>query len=61
MYNAGRQYGLGTSRQRSIRDRTKAVMERYANNIDSYFRRRGIDVYGSIPVSRSRYMGLNNG
>jgi len=36
-------------------------MERYANNIDSYFRRRGIDVYGSIPVSRSRYMGLNNG
>lgn len=37
MYNAGRQYGLGTDRQRSIRDRTKSIMERYGIRIDSYF------------------------
>lgn len=61
MYNAGRQYGLGTDRQRSIRDRTKSIMERYAARIDSYFSKRGIDIYGDKPVSRRIYMGNNNG
>lgn len=61
MYNAGRQYGLGTDRQRNIRDRTRLIMERYAARIDNYFSKRGIDVYGNKPVSRRIYMGNNNG
>ena len=61
MYNAGRQYGLGTERQRSIRDRTRAIMERYGERINSYFAKRGIDVYGNRPLSRRMYMGNNNG
>ena len=61
MYNAGRQYGLGTDRQRNIRDRTMSIMERYAARIDNYFSKRGIDVYGNKPVSRRIYMGNNNG
>nr|DAD69761.1 MAG TPA: Protein of unknown function (DUF3826) [Siphoviridae sp. ctoD91]DAL46717.1 MAG TPA_asm: Protein of unknown function (DUF3826) [Bacteriophage sp.] len=61
MYNAGRQYGLGTDRQRNIRDRTRSIMERYAARIDNYFSKRGIDVYGNKPVSRRIYMGNNNG
>ena len=61
MYNAGRQYGLGTDRQRSIRDRTKSIMERYGIRIDSYFSKRGVDVYGNKPISRRVYMGNNNG
>jgi hypothetical protein len=61
MYNAGRQYGLGTDRQRNIRDRTRSIMERYAARIDKYFSKRGIDVYGNKPVSRRIYMGNNNG
>lgn len=61
MYNAGMQYGLGTDRQRNIRDRTRSIMERYAARIDNYFSKRGIDVYGNKPVSRRIYMGNNNG
>jgi len=61
MYNAGRQYGIGTERQRSIRNRTKSIMGRYEARIDSYFSKRGIDVYGDKPISRRVYMGNNNG
>lgn len=61
MYNAGRQYGLGTERQRAIRDRTRGIIGRYGQNIDRYFSSRGIDIYGDRPVSRSRYMGNSNG
>ena len=61
MYNAGRQYGLGSARQRNIRDRTKSIMGRYAEKIDSYFSKRGVDVYGNKPISRRVYMGNNNG
>lgn len=52
MYNAGRQYGLGSARQRNIRDRTKSIMGRYAEKIDSSFSKRGVDVYGNKPISR---------
>ena len=61
MYNAGRQYGLGSARQRNIRDRTKSIMGRYAEKIDSYFSKRGVDDYGNKPISRRVYMGNNNG
>lgn len=61
MYNAGRQYGIGTTRQRAVRDRTRGVMGRYGQNIDRYFSNRGIDIYGDRPVSRRIYMGLSNG
>lgn len=61
MYNAGRQYGLGSARQRNIRDRIKSTMQRYGNRIDGYFSKRGTSIYGNIPVSRRVYMGLNNG
>jgi len=61
MYNAGRQYGLGTDKQRRIRDRTKSIMGRYGSRIDSYFSKRGINIYGNKPVSRRIYMGNNNG
>ena len=61
MYNAGRQYGLGSARQRNIRDRTKSIMGRYAEKIDSYFSKSGVDVYGNKPISRRVYMGNNNG
>jgi len=43
MYNAGRQYGLGSARQRNIRDRTKSIMGRYAEKIDSFCERFGYD------------------
>mgnify|MGYP000479436762 CR=1 FL=1 len=61
MYNAGRQYGLGTERQRSIRNRTKSILERYEARIDKYFSKRGIELYGNKPISRRIYMGNNNG
>ena len=61
MYNAGRQYGIGTERQRAVRDRVKSTIERYNKRIDSSFARKGISVYGDIPVSRRTYMGLSNG
>ncbi|GAA6244355.1 hypothetical protein DXA78_20210 [Bacteroides fragilis] len=61
MYNAGRQYGLGADKQRRIRDRTKSIMGRYGARIDSYFSKRGINIYGNKPVSRRIYMGNNNG
>lgn len=61
MYNAGRQYGLGTARQRNIRDRTKSIIGRYGARIDSYFSKRGIDIYGDKPISRRIYMGNSNG
>ena len=52
---------LGSARQRNIRDRTKSIMGRYAEKIDSYFSKRGVDVYGNKPISRRVYMGNNNG
>lgn len=45
----------------AIRDRTKSIMGRYAEKIDSYFSKRGVDVYGNKPISRRVYMGNNNG
>lgn len=60
-YITYRQYGLGSARQRNIRDRTKSIMGRYAEKIDSYFSKRGVDVYGNKPISRRVYMGNNNG
>lgn len=61
MYNAGIQYGLGSARQRNIRDRAKSIMERYGARIDSYFSKRGIDLYGNTPISRRVYMVNANG
>lgn len=34
-------------------------MERYGIRIDSYFSKRGINIYGNKPVSRRIYMGNN--
>ena len=36
-------------------------MGRYGARIDSYFSKRGINIYGNKPVSRRIYMGNNNG
>ncbi len=36
-------------------------MERYGARIDSYFAKRGIDVYGNNLISHRVYMGNNNG
>ncbi len=61
MYNAGRQYGLGTDKQHNVRDKTKSIINRYGKNIDKHFAKKGIDVYGFNPVSRRVYMGLSAG
>ena len=60
MYNAARQYGLGTDRQRGIRDRVKSIFGRYERRIDNYFSKRGYEG-ANKPLSRRIYMGNSNG
>lgn len=61
LYRAARQYGLGTNRQHSVRDRVNSVTSRYRTNMFRYF---GSDTISPAQVKQGVpkrfYVGLKN-